>query len=104
MEISLILAFLVFGKLRLVSLIVDTLKKARNVTDRHVFLFDQLLVFCKFHRSARPDKPLYKFKGSVMIRKTEIFDVDDTEGDLPYLLNDALIMMLFTFKPFSFVS
>ncbi|VDD93490.1 unnamed protein product [Enterobius vermicularis] len=62
-----------------VSLIVDTLKKARNVTDRHVFLFDQLLVFCKFHRSARPDKPLYKFKGSVMIRKTEIFDVDDTE-------------------------
>uniref|UniRef100_A0A0N5AE61 PH domain-containing protein n=1 Tax=Syphacia muris TaxID=451379 RepID=A0A0N5AE61_9BILA len=57
----------------------DTLKKNRNVTDRHVFLFDQLLVLCKVHKSTKADKRIYKFKGSITLRKTEIFDLDDTE-------------------------
>ncbi|VDO45287.1 unnamed protein product, partial [Brugia timori] len=58
---------------------VDTLKKNRGITMRHTFLFDHLLVLCKTLRSSRPEKPLYKFKDKVLIRKTDIFDLKDTE-------------------------
>uniref|UniRef100_A0A1I8EUC8 RasGEF domain-containing protein n=1 Tax=Wuchereria bancrofti TaxID=6293 RepID=A0A1I8EUC8_WUCBA len=58
---------------------VDTLKKNRGITVRHTFLFDHLLVLCKTLRSSRPEKPLYKFKDKVLIRKTDIFDLKDTE-------------------------
>ncbi|KAL3985331.1 RasGEF domain family protein [Acanthocheilonema viteae] len=57
----------------------DTLKKNRGITVRHTFLFDHLLVLCKTLRSSRPEKPLYKFKDKVLIRKTDIFDLKDTE-------------------------
>ncbi|VDK70156.1 unnamed protein product [Litomosoides sigmodontis] len=57
----------------------DTLKKNRGTTVRHTFLFDHLLVFCKTLRSSKPEKPLYKFKDKVLIRKTDIFDLKDTE-------------------------
>ncbi|CAG9536315.1 unnamed protein product [Cercopithifilaria johnstoni] len=57
----------------------DTLKKNRGTTVRHTFLFDYLLVLCKTLRSSRPEKPLYKFKDKVLIRKTDIFDLKDTE-------------------------
>ncbi|OZC09742.1 hypothetical protein X798_03145 [Onchocerca flexuosa] len=57
----------------------DTLKKNRGTTMRHTFLFDHLLVFCKTLRSSKPEKPLYKFKDKVLIRKTDIFDLKDTE-------------------------
>uniref|UniRef100_A0A1I7VDK9 Son of sevenless-like protein 1 n=1 Tax=Loa loa TaxID=7209 RepID=A0A1I7VDK9_LOALO len=57
----------------------DTLKKNRGTTVRHAFLFDHLLVLCKTLRSSRPEKPLYKFKDKMLIRKTDIFDLTDTE-------------------------
>ncbi|MCP9264846.1 Son of sevenless-like protein 1 [Dirofilaria immitis] len=57
----------------------DTLKKNKGTTMRHTFLFDHLLVFCKTLRSSKPEKPLYKFKDKVLIRKTDIFDLKDTE-------------------------
>ncbi|VDN07168.1 unnamed protein product [Thelazia callipaeda] len=57
----------------------DTLKKSRGTTMRHTFLFDHLLVLCKTLRSSKPEKPLYKFKDKVLIRKTDIFDLKDTE-------------------------
>ncbi|VDK53731.1 unnamed protein product [Anisakis simplex] len=57
----------------------EVIKKGRGATDRHVFLFDHLLVLTKIHRSSKPEKPLYKFKGKVLIRKTDIFDLNDTE-------------------------
>lgn len=60
--------------------LADTLKKNRGTTVRHTFLFDHLLVLCKTLRSSRPEKPLYKFKDKVLIRKTDIFDLKDTEG------------------------
>ncbi|VDM41186.1 unnamed protein product [Toxocara canis] len=58
----------------------EMIKKGRGATDRHLFLFDHLLVLTKIHRSSKPEKPLYKYKGKVLIRKTDIFDLSDTEG------------------------
>ncbi|KHN81845.1 Son of sevenless -like protein 1 [Toxocara canis] len=57
----------------------EMIKKGRGATDRHLFLFDHLLVLTKIHRSSKPEKPLYKYKGKVLIRKTDIFDLSDTE-------------------------
>uniref|UniRef100_F1KUD9 Son of sevenless 2 n=1 Tax=Ascaris suum TaxID=6253 RepID=F1KUD9_ASCSU len=57
----------------------EVIKKGRGATDRHVFLFDHLLVLTKVHRSSRSEKPIYKFKGKVLIRKSDIFDLSDTE-------------------------
>uniref|UniRef100_A0A915PJ29 Uncharacterized protein n=1 Tax=Setaria digitata TaxID=48799 RepID=A0A915PJ29_9BILA len=36
-------------------------------------------VLCKTLRSSRPEKPLYKFKDKILIRKTDIFDLKNTE-------------------------
>ncbi|VDN17205.1 unnamed protein product [Gongylonema pulchrum] len=57
----------------------DTLKKSRGVAVRHTFLFDHLLVLCKTLRPSKSERPVYKFKDKILIRKTDIFDLKDTE-------------------------
>ncbi|KAK0411193.1 hypothetical protein QR680_005537 [Steinernema hermaphroditum] len=48
-------------------------------TERYVFLFDSLLVLCKPKKSS-DRSPVYKFKSKFEVRKTDIFEVPETEG------------------------
>lgn len=67
--------------LLLIDFNVETVRKGRGATDRHVFLFDHLLVLTKVQRYTKFDRPVYKYKTKVLIRKTDIFDLNDSEGE-----------------------
>ncbi|CAJ0582146.1 unnamed protein product, partial [Mesorhabditis spiculigera] len=53
----------------------ESLRRGRHriLTDRFVFVFDQLVVMCKPHKNG------LKFKERINIRKTEMRDVEDSE-------------------------
>ncbi|KAI1707534.1 rasGEF domain-containing protein [Ditylenchus destructor] len=59
--------------------IAENILRGRNLVERHVFLFDQLLVICKIVRSNK--NVSYKFKEKLDIKKSDIVDLDD-EDDL----------------------
>ncbi|MFH4981408.1 hypothetical protein AB6A40_008117 [Gnathostoma spinigerum] len=61
------------------SVINETIRKTRGVTDRHVFLFDHLLLLVKAYRNLKAEKPIYKFKAKIPIRKAVIHDLRDTD-------------------------
>ncbi|GMS81901.1 hypothetical protein PENTCL1PPCAC_4076, partial [Pristionchus entomophagus] len=56
----------------LVSLTQESLRR-RWSTDRHVYVFDHLIVLCKSHKSG------WKFKDRLSLRTAEIRDLEDTE-------------------------
>eukprot|EP00080_Pristionchus_pacificus_P020959 PDM80979.1 sos-1 [Pristionchus pacificus] len=65
------------GDLRMVrpsviSLTQESLRR-RWSTDRHVYVFDQLIVLCKSHKTG------WKFKDRLSLRTAEIRDLEDTE-------------------------
>lgn len=53
----------------------------RAATPRHVFLFDHLLVICKEKNGKDKEKP-FKYKDKLSIRKSDIVDLEDSEGSL----------------------
>ncbi|KAI6236918.1 hypothetical protein M3Y95_00210000 [Aphelenchoides besseyi] len=59
--------------------IAENLLRTRNSPERHIFLFDHLLVICKAVKSSKSMS--YKYKDQFDIRKTDIIDLED-EDDL----------------------
>lgn len=69
---------------------IDNLLRSRNYSERHIFLFDQLLVICKPSKTlgrANSTQVSYKFKDKLYIRKSDVFDIEDDEGTLKIQLN-----------------
>ncbi|KJH49616.1 RasGEF domain protein [Dictyocaulus viviparus] len=50
----------------------DIIRKGRWKTERHIFLFDHLLVFCKKHKT-------YKFKERITVNLMDIVDIKDND-------------------------
>ena len=61
----------------------------RNLPERYVFLFDQLIVLCKPNNPRRDSKagPVaeYKLKEKFLIKKVEVVDREDTEGNWSWM-------------------
>jgi hypothetical protein len=55
----------------------------KNSTERHIFLFDHLLVICKTIKSNK-GATTFKYKEQFDIRKIDIFDLEDEEGERIY--------------------
>lgn len=51
--------------------------RGRGAAERHVFLFDNLMVLCKTVKQSKGS--VYKYKEQFDIRKADIFDVPDEE-------------------------
>jgi hypothetical protein len=76
-------------KVRNTPTIAENLLRTKNHSERHVFLFDRLLVICKAVKgwgggkgSCQQPQPSYKFKDKLYIRKAEIIDLEDDEGSV----------------------
>uniref|UniRef100_A0A0K0DRB0 PH domain-containing protein n=1 Tax=Angiostrongylus cantonensis TaxID=6313 RepID=A0A0K0DRB0_ANGCA len=50
----------------------DVIRKGRWKTERHLFLFDHLLVLCKKHKA-------YKFKERISVNLMDIVDIKDSD-------------------------
>ncbi|KAI6189830.1 Son of sevenless-like protein 1 [Aphelenchoides bicaudatus] len=55
----------------------ENLLRGKGYTERHIFLFDHLLVICKTVKSSKG--VTYKYKDQFDIRKIDIFDLEDDE-------------------------
>lgn len=68
-------------KLRHGSKVSENLLRNKNFAERHIFLFDHLLVICKTVKSSK-GAVTYKYKDQFDIRKIDIFDLEDDEGKI----------------------
>ncbi|VDL80810.1 unnamed protein product [Nippostrongylus brasiliensis] len=50
----------------------EIIRKGRWITERHIFLFDHLLVLCKKHKA-------YKFKERITVNLMDIVDIEDSD-------------------------
>lgn len=56
--------------------------KSRKERERHVFLFDNMVVLCKpTRRSAPSANPEYRFKEKLLIKHIEVVSLEDSEGE-----------------------
>uniref|UniRef100_A0A915EFP1 Son of sevenless n=1 Tax=Ditylenchus dipsaci TaxID=166011 RepID=A0A915EFP1_9BILA len=65
------------NKLRNAPTIAENLLRSKSWTERHIFLFDHLLVICKQLKWNK--NVTYKFKDKLYIRKSDIIDLEDEE-------------------------
>ena len=68
----------------------------RKWSERHVFLFDSLIIVCKLNStnsrrtSGSGSLVEYKFKEKYFIRKVQVVDVEDTDGTMPRCLQPII--------------
>ncbi|CAI4223522.1 unnamed protein product [Auanema sp. JU1783] len=64
-----------------VAITGDVTKKGRWATDRYIYLFDQLIVFCKKHNKQTSSKASkYKFKTRAAVSRVEVVDLGNNNG------------------------
>ncbi|VDM82677.1 unnamed protein product [Strongylus vulgaris] len=63
----------------------EIMRKGRWKTERHLFLFDHLLVLCKKHKQ-------YKFKERITVNLMDIVDMEDSEERITVNLMDIVDM------------
>jgi len=97
-------------KLRTTPTLAENLLRSANRgwTERHIFLFDHLLVVCKplsnggstggskgSSGGSGSTEPTYKFKSKFYIRKSDIFDVEDDDEEVAAVASKGLFKNAF---------